>query len=426
VDVPAVRLTLEPYADLQPTTNRQTAGGREVFVYFTSGQPVEARAWWREPTGPCPTVTTALVWPEKDRTVLQLELLRVVASIPPITSAPAPSAKPASQYGFVVRESPSRVAIVREDGSAVATLDDVSGAVAVSGDGRQLAYWGGQNATELWIGPVGDLQRRRKIVTLSNERGAGLVWSPTGKTLMFAAASLTLAAGPVGAPTYSALRVVGIDGSGVIELAHIATGRDIRPVAWDETRDIGGAEEALGPTGPGRYIVVSTHSVIERKGLTSNYRLIDLPDAQDASVVVGSLQASNDARFVMATWDYPDRHLVRFWPIYGLDNAGIRELTPEHASDTLHDARWRPNSVEIDVNVGGHLQLWTLDGQRRDIPATSGLTFFAFRHDGTGVYIARVGSGELELIDLMIPSADARGIPAPTGAIVTSVDLGQP
>src|SRR5216683_61481 len=138
VDVPAVRITLQPYADPQPTTNRQTAGDRDVFLYFTSGQPVEARAWWREPGGACPIVTTALVWPEKDRTTQQAELLRVIASIPSIALAPTPSAKPGSQYGFVVRQSASRVAIVREDGSLVTTLDDVSGSPAVSGDGRQL------------------------------------------------------------------------------------------------------------------------------------------------------------------------------------------------------------------------------------------------------------------------------------------------
>ena len=424
-----VRILVQLYADSQPTTNPQTAGGRRVFVYFvpaTVRQPAEARAWWREPTSACPVVTVALVWPDKDPITQQTELLRVVESIPSLAASPPATARPTAGYGVLVRRPDGTVNVLHEDGSAPAALDARTDVLAASPDGRDIAYWGGSDARELWVAQSRDLQQRRMLLTLANERGTGIVWSPDGASLMFAAASTTFGPGPEAAPTYTALRVISLDGSAPRELAHIATGQFIRPVAWDGTRGIGAAEEGLGQKGPGRYISVATFPLVIDGGNTSNVRFMDLPDARDASVVVGQLQASSDARFVIATWSYGDRDLVRFWPLEGLDLGRMRDLTPEQVGDKIRGAAWRPKSLEIGVNTAGHFQLWTLDGERRQVRSLEGSAVsLAFRYDGSALYSAPVGSGQLELTDLIAPSFSVRQLPPASGPVFASVDLAE-
>lgn len=442
-----VRIAIQPYADAQPATRALTAGARQVHVYFTwelssgavqviPGQPAptpgltvrqagEARAWWREPSGACPVVTVALVWPEKDSATQEAELLRVVASIPAIAVSPALTARPAAGYGVLSRQPDGRMKLLREqDASVVASLDEPSAATAVSADAREVAYWGGTDGRELWVARARDLGQRRKLLTLENERGAGIVWSLDGTSLMVAAASTTFGPGPLAAPTYTALRVIGRDGSAVRELARIETGQFVRPLAWDPARDLGAAQEGLGQKGPGRYILVSSRPLVIEGPKTSNVRFMDLPDARDAGVVVRPLQASSDARFVMATWSYGGRELIRFWPLEGLDFGRMRELVPEKAAETLLGAVWRPRSLEIGVNVAGHFQVWTLDGQRRRVRDLGGsTTALWFRYDGTALYSADTSGGRVELTDLTSVPPRSRELPGALGAIIGSVDL---
>lgn len=418
-----VRILVQPYADAQPTASPQTAGGREVYVYFASSrQPAETRAWWREPSGPCPVVTVALVWPEKDPTTQQTELLRVVAAIPSFAASSSATAPPAAGYGVLVRQPDGKVSVLREDGSVAAVLSDPSGILVASPDGREIAYWGGADERELWVAQVRDLQQRRRLLTLADERGAGIVWSPDGTSLMIAAASTTFGPGPGSAPIHTALRAIGLDGSAPRELARISTGQFVRPVAWDAVRGFGAAVEGFGQKGPGRYILVATFPLVVSGSSTSNVHFTDLPDAREASVVVGQLQASTDARFVMATWNYGGRDLVRFWPLEGLDAGRARELTPEHVGETIRGAAWRPRSLEIGVNVAGNFQLWTLDGQRQQVRNLGGSAVsLAFRYDGSALYSAPMGSGRVELTDLGATSS-VRQLPPALGPMLASVD----
>jgi hypothetical protein len=318
------------------------------------------------------------------------------------------------------------VNVFREDGSVAAVLNEPSGMLAASANGREIAYWGGTDGRELWVAQVRDLQQRRKLLTLTNERGAGIVWSPDGSSLMFAATEVTYGPRPDAAPTYTALRAISLDGSVLRELAHIATGQFIRPVAWDATRGMGAAEEGLGQKGPGRYVLVGTMPLVADGGNTSNVRFMDLPDAKDANVVVGQLQASSDARFVMATWNYAGGDLVRFWPLEGLDFGRMRELTAEHSGETIRGAAWRPKSLEIGVNVAGNFQLWTLDGERHPVRSLGGsAVHFAFRYDGTALYSAPGGSGRLELSDLITPARVVGDLPVALSPMIASVDLRQ-
>ena len=419
-----VRISIQPYADPGPPTRSRTVGEREIYL---SSTPAEARAWWREPGGACPLISVALVWPDMDPSSREAELLRIVVSIP-TTAAATPTPRAADTYGVAVRRPDGRVDVLHEqDGSAVATLNDPSSTLVVSPNGREIAYWGGIDARELWIAPARDLQQRRKLTTITNERGAGIVWSPDGASLLVGAASTTFGPGPEAAPIYTALRVIGRDGSGLREIARIDTGQFVRPLAWDAAQDLGAAEEGAGQKGPGRYVLISARStrpLLIEGSKTSYVRFMDLPDAREANVSVEQPQASADGRFVMSTWHYyGGRDVIRFWPLEGLDGGRIRDLAPERPGETIRGAAWRPQSLEIGATVAGTFQLWALDGQRRRVRDLGGTAaFLSFRYDGTALYVAALpGTGRIELTEL--GSGRTRELSPTIEAPVGSVDL---
>jgi hypothetical protein len=420
------RIAFAPYADAAstPAGTPVMAGDREVYPYFALGRPgsgqgaTEGRAWWRESASSCPAVVAALVWPGEDPTRLQQELLRIIASIPPVGGA-ASAARPAADYGTLNRRSDGELRVFREsDGALVATLSANALHTAVSRDGRDVAYFAGPDQRELWVARARDLGNPRRLATLEAERGVGLVWAPDGSSLMYAAASSDMTPGPAPAPRYTALRIIERDGAGARELTRIETGQWVRPLAWDPSKQIGAAEEGFGQKGPGRYVLASTRPMQEGPSGTSNVRYIDLPDAQDTSASIDSLEASADARFVMATWRYSDRDVIRFWPLEGLDFGRMRELAPERAGHRIRGAVWRPAPLEIGVNVEGNVQLWTLDGQRRGVRNLGGV-YFSFRYDGTGLYSAGGPGGEIEITELA--TSETRRLPG--GGIGRSVSL---
>jgi hypothetical protein len=419
------RVAFAPYADADstPAGIGVKAGDREVFSYFALGGPgsgqTEGRAWWRESTSPCPVVVAALVWPGEDRAQLQQELLRIIASLPSVTAA-ASTARPFADYGTLIRRSDGELRVHREsDGAVVATLGASVLYAAVSRDGRDLAYFTGTDQRELWVARARDLGNQRKLATLEAERGVGVVWAPDGSSLMFAAASDAMTPGPLPAPRYTALRIIGRDGADLRELTRIETGQWVRPLAWDPSKQLGAAEEGFGQKGPGRYVLMSTRPIQEGPSGTSNVRYIDLPDAQGTDVSVDQLEASPDARFVMATWRYSDHDVIRFWPLEGLDFGRIRELFPERAQQRIRGAVWRPATLEIGVNVEGELHLWMLDEHRSNVRNIGPAVYFSFRYDGTGLYSASGPGGEIEITELA--TSVTRRLPG--GGVGRSVNL---
>jgi hypothetical protein len=418
-----VRIAVAPYPEADSTPARVTvkAGERDVHPYFWGqGGSTEARAWWREPASPCPVVIATVAWPGEDRERLQQELLRAIASLPTVTTT-ASTVRQAADYGTLIRRSDGELRVQREsDGAVVASLAANALYTAVSRDGREVAFLAGPDQRELWIARARDLGDRRKVATVEEaERGAGVVWAPDGSGLMFAAASLAMTPGPLPAPRYTALRIIGRDGAGLRELTRVETGQWVRPLAWDPSKQLGAAEEGLGQKGPGRYVLMSTRPIQEGPSGTSNVRFIDLPDARAADVSVDQLEASPDARFVMATWRYPERDVIRFWPLEGLDFGRIRELAPERAQQRIRGAVWRPATLEIGVNVEGDLHLWTLDGQRSTVRNIGPAVYFSFRYDGTALYSATGPGGEIEITELAT-SATRR---LPGGGIGRSINL---
>lgn len=440
---PEVRVALQASADDLPKHAPRRIGNREVITYSTpslySGtapfvpgqpspspsltlqQPAEARAWWREPSGDCPVVTVALVWPDdgSERTD-EDALARVIQSIPAIPVAAAATAAPADQYGLIGRRCCGLIDVLRESNAEnLGGIYTTIGFFDISPDGREIAFW---DQRELWIAPASAPTSVTKLLTLSSEHAAGVVWSTDGKELLIAVGSTTSTPGPGPQPIWTALRVVGRDGSGLRELARIETGQTVRPLAWDPSRGMGAAVEYLGEKGPGRYILVADHPVVS--GSTeSNVRFMDLPDARDAQVGIGELEVSEGARFVMATWNYGGRDLIRVWPLEGIDIGRTRELTPSTPGETIRGALWRPRTFEIGVNVSGNFELWTLDGQRRRVRSFgASAVAFLFRYDGTALYSAAMSSGRLELTDL--DSGKVSELPSNLGDGSASVRLG--
>jgi hypothetical protein len=440
---PEVRVALQAYADDLPAFAPRAIGDRQVTVYstpsFSSGtapvvpgqpapspsvtlqRPAEARAWWREPSGDCPIVTVALVWPEKSASEQDGTLLRVIASIPAITVPPATTAAPAEHYGLVGRRCCGAIDVLRESNAEnLGGIYTIIGFFAISPDGREIAFWDGR---ELWIAPASAPRSAIRVLSLESEGASGVVWSTDGKELLLAVESSRYTPGPGPQPIYTALRIVGRDGSGLRELARIETGQRVRPLAWDPSRGLGAAVETFGEKGPGRYILVADHPVVISGSTTSNVRFMDLPDAREAQVTIGELRVSIDARFVMATWSYGGRDMIRIWPLEGLDFGRTRELTPSTPGETIRGALWRPRSFEIGVNVSGNFELWTLDGQIRRLRSfDASAVAFMFRYDGTALYSAAMSSGRLELTDLT--SGDVSELPSNLGDGSASVRLG--
>lgn len=342
-------------------------------------------------------------------------------STPAVTTSPTTGVAIDRNYGLLIRRSDGRSLVVRDyDGAVVSSVNESTLVYAVSRDGREVAYFPGTELRELWIAPVRDLGDRRKLAALSDERGIGLVWAPDGSSLMFAAASAALGPDPEPAPQYTALRVIGRDGSGLHELARIATGQHVRPVAWDPARQLGAAVEGLGQKGPGRYVIVSA-----RPGSGGSVGFMDLPGARENNVGIEGLQASSDARFAMAIWrTVGAADVIRYWPLAALDPGRMRELMPQPAGEMIRGASWRPKSLEIGVNLGGKFQLWTLDGQRRPVRDIGSSVYFSFRHDGSSLYSASGPGEEIEIADLTDRTTTPHRLPG--GGIGVSVDLTGP
>lgn len=338
------------------------------------------------------------------------------AGASPTAPSPTVAARIDTRYGIVTEGRGSSGAlepVVRSetDTRAIATLgmlgDPVwlGNALAVSPDGRRLAFWtaprnGGGNRLELW--EAGRPDRTATIVTSpSDEVGTGVVWSADGAGVLLSFESLARAQiGHTGGfPEQTVLRTLVLPVSDVsLAMSEVARAArtSLAPVAWDRERRTIAALETEGPSRPLDYLVI-------RDGDTSRTRL---PDP------LTGVRSSRDGRWVALDRAAGPPNLIAAWPAD--DPARVTELRAE-GDVRLWSYGWLPGSTRVIVSVTGQgvetpLFLWdVVTGARIPVP---GGPFRGFppvgavpRADGSGLYI------EGEVLDLA--SGERRPLPTP-------------
>ncbi|MGH2377448.1 MAG: hypothetical protein ACRDGT_03130 [Candidatus Limnocylindria bacterium] len=255
------------------------------------------------------------------------------ATATPASSAPA-SATPSraevldGRFGFVwgpynrtvVRSETSEAevsSVPRED------LAFTSLARIVSPDGRFLAYWNPvREGAVLHVRPVAGGSARAVLTSAPGMSGGSFAWSSDGTGLVVAIDNNCQEF----CPSVAELWTVDL-ASGTTE--KVATGKFWLPLRWDRASQL----VAAGVTGPGGYL--------------TGYDLIDLETKPYAvrstefrPTILGRLEASGDARYVLLVSDGIPSTSLSWWPL----------AEPEKRSAIEFDgmaARWRPVTSEM-------------------------------------------------------------------------------
>jgi hypothetical protein len=336
---------------------------------------------------------------------------------PTPTSLPTASASPAAvlddRFGFVSVSSASvpssRRDGVRRESSAQPTYDLADGlgtprrtvpsnnqladpyGLAVSPDGRRLAYWtaigADQLPLELQVLDVAAGARPRTLVTLAQEFGdvvgESVVWSSDGTGLVFGVGESFLKCGccaPSCPPKYSALYLLDAAGGKPREILTMR-GNSIVPVAWDRQAHLVAAFEFEGRAG-GRVLA---YDVVEESGVVKRTQMVI---GTGGSVTVS---ASDDAKQVLAHEFSSPGQVVRVWPLASPDNAIVLSARGEQI---LAPARWRPGTRDIGVLFADRLELWDATGTQRRVPlppSPSDFRPFFFRVDGSAAFLGTYG-----------------------------------
>jgi len=349
---------------------------------------------------------------------------RVAVSLTPSpTSTPTASASPAAvlddRFGFVsvsFAPSPSPVwqVVVRRESDVQPSHDltdglgnqrrmvmsnyqmPVSYGLAVSPDGRRLAYWtaivdpnGGPSPLELHLLDLAPGARPRTLVTLTPEFGEvvgeSVVWSNDGTGLVIGMGSSPLRCGadaPSCPPKYSALYLLETAGGKPREIASMR-GNSIVPVAWDRQSRLVAAFELE----PGEGRVLAYDLIDESGGLVRAQMII----GTSGTVTVA---ASYDAKQVLVHEYSSPGQVLHVWPLASPERAVV--LSPR-GEQILAPARWRPGTAEIGVLFDDRLELWDATGARRRVPlpalqpSAGGFRPFFFRLDGNAAFVGRYG-----------------------------------
>ena len=340
---------------------------------------------------------------------------RVAVSPSPPSSSPSSTASPSSaavlddRFGFVsvsfANPPPVLRAGVRQESDARPIHDlldglggrsvvsnyqiPVSYGLAISPDGRRLAYWtvqADQFPLELQVLDLAPAARPRTLVTLTKEFGdvvgESVVWSSDGTGLVIGVGSSPLrcgADGPPCPPKDASLYLLETSGGKPREIARIQGG-SLVPVAWDRRARLAAAFEF--DSGGGRVLA---YDLVQESGAIGRTPMVI---GAGGTVVV---EASSDAKQVLAHEYSSPGQVVRVWPIASPERAVV--LSP-HGEQVFAPARWRPGTAEIGVLFGDRLELWDASGARRRVqlpPSPSDFRPFFFRIDGSAAFVGRYG-----------------------------------
>jgi len=345
-----------------------------------------------------------------------------------VTASPTPAASAGAvlndAFGFLVSGGDGvPAARLRPESSTTTTRQFVTQSLAVSPDGKQIAYWTlFVNAVTLQLQNAATGAEQTLISLTADERGGGVVWSNDGAGVLYSYESGSFGVG-AGSDTNRATL-------GVYELAaggtrakidtQINTGFLYRPIAWDRSTSLA----AAGLTGEGGFL--GTYITVRINPDKSFNASKDVAAARGISM--GSVRASTDAKFVLGIGGAGGGDIF-FWPI---DDFGAIKTG---ATSGRRGAAWRPGTHQIGYLSGEQFWLGDVDSfgpLGLCCTAFSGAplngTVRMFRVDGSAVLLAIPPTGTPRLgattdFVLVRIGSDPK---ATSGDRVTFTELGGP
>jgi hypothetical protein len=313
------------------------------------------------------------------------------SALPSAAATPGATATPAAggaiyndSFGFIVLggDGPPHAAIYKEGSDTqVGGITVGAQALAVSADGKQIAYWSlAASGSELKVYTVGDASDRALVTLGSGQRGGGVAWSSDGQALLYSTESGN--AGVGGGPNTGTLNIWELAASGrhgtTID-TQTNTGWLYRPIAWDRTTNLAAAQLTGEGGFMGKYETVRINP--------DNSFSVTSVDTTGRTMLMSSIRASSDAKYVLGvTLSSGD---INWWPIDNFD------ALKSQAGAGKRGAQWRPGTHEIGF-VGPSDQFWLGDVDKAGalglcctafsgVPASS--TLATFRADGTAVVL---------------------------------------
>lgn len=311
-------------------------------------------------------------------------------STAPATATPGASTAPSSVYnddfGFVVFSQVSGAAIRTESGTPrPATFAASPAAVAVSPDGKLVAYWTSSTTpSQLRLfTTLGNATEQTLLTLPAGTRGGGIAWASDGAALLYS--TDTGSFGINGGTNSATLDTFELAGP---PLRHATIGTQAnagmlyRPIAWDRSANLA----AAGLTGEGGSMV----SYVTVRTDQSN-AVAQLTDTRTSGIGMPTVRASSDGKLVLGIAGAQ----VKYWPV--ADYAANKT-----ASDKSTAAQWQPGTHRIGLVTGDAVVLFNADDASSATLSHVANAFTAvrtFRADGSALVVGTPKGGGSDAIE---------------------------
>jgi hypothetical protein len=293
------------------------------------------------------------------------------------------------------------VSIRRESSNArLGSFNPVNPQVfAVSPDGKQIAYFAAGTSggpQQLRMFPAAGNATDQILMTLAaGARGGGIAWSSDGAALLYSTESGSAGVGGgSNSATLNLYELVATGRHGTTVDTQTNTGWLYRPIAWDRSADLA----AAGMTGEGGYMGM----YVTVRSTPDNVFTVKRVDLSGASIGMGSVQASSDAKVVSGVVIGTGSPTIVYWPLADVTTRRTAAVSPT-------SPRWQPGVHKLGFITGdGAFVLYNTDDGSATT-AFSGIksltSVTAFRADGSAVLLAAhetpaAGSTDLTLYRL--------------------------
>jgi hypothetical protein len=326
-------------------------------------------------------------------------------------------------FGFVVSggDGPPHATIRKESANAgTGTTQLAPQALAVSPDGKQIAYWTlFSTPPELRILNASTGSEQTLVTMAADQRGGGVVWSSDGAGLLYSTEKGSFGiGGGTNSATLDVYEFAASGKRGTVD-AQTNTGWLYRPIAWDRAANVA----AAGLTGEGAGL--SFYVTVQMDRISSSaspiVTRVDTRSRTTLGMPIGSIRASSDAKFVLGV-DI-DSGDIKWWPLADI------AASKSQAGAGKRGALWRPGTHEIGFMSAE--QLWLGDVDKAGAlglcctafsGASATSTIRMFRADGTAVLLGvPAGNPYLANYTLVRLGTDPKST---SGDRVTFQDLG--